>query len=81
MSFLFRGAPVYSNFWMFVAIAATGAGAVFSVGARDYGSAGIFACLYLIASGIDRQVGLDRRKDEQHDVEVRDRRWKPRKIG
>jgi hypothetical protein len=55
---------MYSNFWMRMAVPACAAGLSFCLFFGRYDSAGIFGCLYLIASGIDRQVGLDRIKNK-----------------
>jgi hypothetical protein len=56
---------MYSNFWVRVAIAFSGMGAAAALClAGDPKTAGLFFTLFLIASGIDRQAHLDRRRRE-----------------
>lgn len=62
---------MYSNFWVRGAIAFCGLGAATSLClAGDPKTAGLFFALYLIASGIDRQAHLDRRRREPARADV-----------
>lgn len=53
---------MYSNFWLKLAIPACAVGVAWCLVRGHAEMAGVYLMLLLIASGIDRQVGLDRNK-------------------
>jgi len=52
--------PHRSNFWIFGVLILSSIGLAMSLFRGHDEMAAVFGCLYLIASGIDRQVGIDR---------------------
>lgn len=57
---------MYSNFWISAAIIATSAGVGMNIANGKFNDAFLYWCIYLITSGIDRQIHLDSQSRSRH---------------